>query len=40
MNKTAGNAIRLEQTSFQPALKKLTDKKPGARFALVETNCF
>ena len=40
MNKTEGNAIRLRLTSLQPTFKKLTDKKPGPRFAEVGTNCF
>jgi len=37
--KTGGNAIRLKLTNLQPALKKLTDKKSGARFAVFGTNC-
>jgi len=40
MNKTGGNAIRLNLTNLQLALKKLADKKPGSRFALVGSSCF
>jgi len=40
MNKTGGTVIRLELTNFQPALKKLIDKKPGARFTAVGSKCF
>jgi len=38
--KTKGNAIRFKLTNLHPALKKLTSKKPGARFAVVGTNSF
>jgi len=37
MNKTEETPYDLKLTNFQPALKKLTDKKPGARFAAVGT---
>jgi len=39
MNKTGGKAIPLKLTNLQPALKKLTNEKPGARFVVVGTNC-
>jgi len=29
MKKTGENATRFKLTNFEPALKKLTDKKPG-----------
>jgi len=38
--KTEGNAIRLRLPNLQPISKKLTDKKPGPRFAVVGINCF
>jgi len=37
MNKTGGNAMGLRLINLQPALKKRTDKKPEARFAVVGT---
>jgi len=40
MNKTRGNAIRLKLPNLQPAFKKFTDKKTGAMFTVVGTNCF
>ena len=40
MNKTYGNAIPRKLTNLQPALKKLINEKPGARFVVVRSNCF
>jgi len=35
MNKTGKNAIRLKADQLATCFKKLTDKKAGARFAVV-----